>query len=325
MKYSHILSYIASTAWAIDPAKMHELLSVLAYRAAGHTFTPEEIQARIGEPKPPIASRSGGVAVVPLRGVIAHRMGGMDDASGGMSTERFRGMLAQAVADTSVGTIVLDVDSPGGTVPGVAEAAADVFAAREHKHIIGVANSKMSSAAYWIASQAHEVVGIPSAFEPSIGSIGVFMVHKDLSEALAKEGIKVEFISAGKHKIDVTPLAPLTDEQRAMIQTTVDTAYAAFVKDVARGRGVSATDIRNGYGEGRALSAKDAKAAGLIDRIATMDEVIGKLVGKRSTSGMRAEGDALEIAAEAPVQELTAAETADVVTRELRERSLRNL
>lgn len=323
MKYTHVLNYIAQTPWAIASDKMTEIMAVIAHRAAGHTFSAEEIQARIGEPAPAQPSKRGAVAVIPLRGVIAHRMGGMQESSGGMSTERFVGMLRAAVADEGVGTIVLDVDSPGGTVPGVLEAANELYAAREHKHIVAVANSTMASAAYWIASQAHEVVAIPSVLDRSIGSIGVFTVHQDLSAHLEKEGIKVTLIKAGKHKAEANPFEPLSDELRGAIQASVEAAYEQFVKAVARGRGVSIADVRGGYGEGRALNAADAKAAGLIDRIATMDDVIGRLVGRRQAAGMRAEDDAPALAAETDSTELTAEQAAAAAENELRGWSLR--
>jgi signal peptide peptidase SppA len=232
-----------------------------------------------------------------LRGVIAHRMGGMDEMSGGMSAERFTSMIRSAAADPGISSIVIDVDSPGGTVAGVSEAADAVFQAREQKRIVAVANATMASAAYWIASQAHELVAVPSALDRSIGSIGVFTVHQDLSAHLEKEGVKVTLIKAGKHKAEANPFEPLSEELKAEIQASVDAAYGAFVKAVARGRGVSVADVKGGYGEGRALSAADAKAAGLIDRIASMDDVIGKLAGRRSAAGMRAEGDELEMTA----------------------------
>jgi signal peptide peptidase SppA len=299
MKYAHVLSYIAQTPWAILDEKMSEILAVVAHRAAGHTFTPEEIRARIGgePPEAPVPSQRGAVAVLPLRGVIAHRMGGMDEMSGGMSAERFTSMIRSAAADPGISSIVIDVDSPGGTVAGVSEAADAVFQAREQKRIVAVANATMASAAYWIASQAHELVAVPSALDRSIGSIGVFTVHQDLSAHLEKEGVKVTLIKAGKHKAEANPFEPLSEELKAEIQASVDAAYGAFVKAVARGRGVSVADVKGGYGEGRALSAADAKAAGLIDRIASMDDVIGKLAGRRSAAGMRAEGDELEMTA----------------------------
>jgi ClpP class serine protease len=107
---------------------------------------------------------------------------------------------------------------------------------------------------------------------------------------LEQEGVKVTLISAGKHKVEGNPFEPLSEEAMAFKQARVDEAYAQFVRDVARGRGVSVADVRGGYGEGRALTAKDAKAAGLIDRIATMEDTIGRLVGRTGTGGVRADG-----------------------------------
>lgn len=297
MRYTHVARYIAANLWAMLPEKMDELLAVFAHRAAGYTFSAEEIQARIGDPQPPVSSRNGAVAVIPLRGVIAHRMSGMEESSGGMSAERFTSMVRQAAADPAVGSIVLDVDSPGGTVSGVPEAADAVFEARQQKRIIAVANARMASAAYWIASQATEIVAIPSVYDRVIGSIGVFTVHQDLSAALEKEGVKVTLIKAGAHKAEGNPFEPLSDELKAEIQASVDATYGAFVKAVARGRGVSVSDVRKGYGEGRGLPGAEAKAAGLIDRIATMDDVIGRLVGRKAASGLRAEDETPALAA----------------------------
>lgn len=282
MKYIHVLAYVAQTPWAILESKMDDLLEVLAYRAAGHVFTAEEIQARLGPPAPSAAPNAGeGVAIIPLRGVIAHRMGSMSESSGGMSAERFTAMMQQAAADPRVAAILIDVDSPGGTIPGVLEAADAVYQARETKKVVAIANSVMASAAYWIASQAHELVAIPSALDPSIGAIGAFMVHQDVSAALEKEGIKTTVIKAGKFKAEGL-FEPLSDDRRASLQAVVDGAYAQFVKAVARGRGVAPADVRGGYGEGRALTASDALRAGLIDRIATMDETIARLASPQA-------------------------------------------
>jgi len=287
MKYQHLARYVAETLWAMQPVKIAELLSVLAFRAAGHEFTAEEIQARIGDGGGSSAgTRAGGVAVVPIRGVIAHRMGSMDDTSGGTSCERIGSMVDQVLGDASIGTIVFDIDSPGGAVTGCAELAAKIYAARESKRIVAVANGLMASAAYHLGSQAHEIVSIPSG---TVGSIGVFTVHQDLSKALQQEGIDVTLISAGKYKVEGNPFEPLSPEAEAILQGRVDTAYAQFVKDVARGRAVKAADVRSGFGEGRALGAKDALTAGLIDRIDTLDATIGRLSGRKSSSALQAE------------------------------------
>jgi signal peptide peptidase SppA len=291
MKYTNIARYVASTLWAITPEKMAEVLDVLAFRASGQEFSADEIRARIGDGggASPSASKRGAVAVVPVRGVIAHRMGAMDDTSGGTSCERIGAMLDAVAADPSIGTVIFDIDSPGGTVPGVAELAAKMAAGKGSQKFVAMVNGMACSAAYWIASQCDEIVSIPSG---TTGSIGVFTAHQDLSKALALQGIDVTLISAGKYKVEGNPFEPLSGEAEAVMQARVDEAYAAFVKDVARGRGVSQAAVRDGYGQGRALGAKDALKAGLIDSIGTMDETISRLMGRKSSTGMRAEDDA---------------------------------
>jgi signal peptide peptidase SppA len=286
MKYEHLVSYVASELWAIRPEKLTEIVSALAFRAAGGTLSAEEIQARIGDKSAPMQSRGKAVAIVPIRGTITHRGGGMAESSGGTSTESIAAMFRQAMADEQVGTILFDVDSPGGTVTGVAELAAEIFAARGQKRMIAQVNGLAASAAYWLASQADEIVSIASG---ETGSIGVFVAHQDLSAALEKEGIKVTLIKAGKHKGEMLPFAPLSEESLAFLQGRVDDAYEQFVGDVARGRGVTPAQVRAGYGEGRVLAGKAAKAAGLVDRIAQPETTIKRLLGQ--SGGVRAEAD----------------------------------
>jgi signal peptide peptidase SppA len=279
MRYEHVMAAVCGDAWAILEDKLHEITRVLAFRASGQHFSEDEIQARIGSRSSGVSAPGRSVAVLPVRGTIAHRMGSMDESSGGISTERLSGMLSQAMGDESVATVLLDIDSPGGVVTGVSEFAQQVFEARASgtKRIVALVNGMAASAAYWIASQADEIVSIPSG---QAGSIGVFTAHQDLSAALEKEGVKITMISAGKHKVDGNPFEPLSEDHKAFMQARVDEAYASFVRDVARGRGVSVADVKGGYGQGRVLTAKDAKAAGLIDRIATANETISRLVGR---------------------------------------------
>ncbi len=288
MTSEHILRYVTETPWAILPTKLAEILSVLA---TGQTFTPAETRARIGDHLSGLSrplKRHGGVAVLPIRGVIDHRMGGMAEWTGGTSTEALSAMLRQAAADGSIGAIVLDVDSPGGSVPGLQELAAEIFALRGSKRIIAVANSVMASAAYWLASQADEIVSIPSGL---VGSIGVVTAHQDMSAALEKEGVKITLVSYGKYKTENNPFQALTPEGLAQLQGRVNVAGDRFVADVARGRGVSISAVKNGFGEGRVLAATDARRLGLIDRIGTLDSVaaaVGGRLGTRETLGAHA-------------------------------------
>jgi signal peptide peptidase SppA len=302
MKYARVLSYVQTQLWAITPEKLSDILAVLAFRASGQSFTPDEIQARLGETfreRTDGATTSGAVGILPVRGTIAHRMGGMDESSGGVSCESIAAQFRALLANPQVSAIVFDIDSPGGTVTGVQELADEIFAARGQKRMVAVTNGLNCSAAYWLASQCDEVVSIPSGMT---GSIGVYTAHTDMSKALAQAGIDITLISAGTFKLEGNPYEPLSDEAKARLQARVDETYKQFASSVARGRGVSLADVRSGYGEGRAVLAKEAKAAGLIDRIATMDETLTRLLGRSSArGGLRAETEAELVAvADAP-------------------------
>jgi signal peptide peptidase SppA len=131
----------------------------------------------------------------------------------------FAAAFRQALADPSIGGIVISVDSPGGSVYGVPELVAEIYRARGQKPVVAVADSMAASAAYWIACQAEQVYVTPGG---EVGSIGVLTAHADMSQALANEGVSVSVISAGRYKAEASPYAPLTDEARAAIQARVD-------------------------------------------------------------------------------------------------------
>lgn len=288
MKYAHIVKFVTETPWAILPAKLAEIEAILELHLAGGRFSAEELRARFGESPPsPTAMKRGAVAVLPLHGLIAHRIGGMSEMSGGVSTERFAAMFREAMADESISAIVLDIDSMGGTVPGVTELAGEIYEAkgRGTKRVLAHVNALAASAAYWIAASADEIIVTPSG---SVGSVGVIAAHIDTSKADEQDGITRTIIAAGKHKAELD--GPLSDEAKAAIQWRVDQAYAQMVRDIARGRGVTPATVREGYGEGRVVSAQDALAAGMIDRIATFEVTIARLLGRGGQSaGMRAE------------------------------------
>lgn len=277
MKYSHIINQCYATPWAITHTKLLEIRGFLLDKAnnthdyAAYMDDKMEPSAKAR----PAAEKKGAVAVLPIFGIINQRVSNMDVSSGGMfSIDKFSQTFRQAVADPNVKAIVLNIDSPGGGVFGVAELADEIYAARSQKHIVAVANSLAASAAYWIASAADELVVTPGGM---VGSIGVYMMHDDLSAAYEAAGIKTTIIQAGKYKTEGNSLEPLTDEARQALQDDVNAYYDMFIENVAKGRGIAAKDVRNGYGEGRVLNAKGAKAAGMVDRIDTLDGVLSRL------------------------------------------------
>jgi signal peptide peptidase SppA len=266
--YNHILSSLNGQPLAIRPEKMAEIRSFLAAKQAGAHVPAIEAKAR------PAASVKGTVAVMPLFGCLAQRMDIMDEISGGTSTENFSKQFQALVNDPSIKAIVINVDSPGGSVYGTQELAEVIYKAREQKHIVAIANSEAASAAYWIASAADEFVVTPGG---QVGSIGVITIHEDWSEAMADAGVKATLIKAGEFKYEGNYYEPLTEDAKAAIQSRIDTYYDAFVSTVARNRGTTAKIVKANFGQGRMMLADAAKAAGMVDRIDTLDGVLSRL------------------------------------------------
>lgn len=266
---SDYVSLMAAEIWAMHPAHLRGLVG-LASRPPVVTDSPAP-EARMG------SADGGKVAVIPIRGVITHRDDPMFKACG-TSVTAVRGMLSQALASRDVSSIVLDMDSPGGTVSGVQELAAEVHAARASKRVVAVANTLMASAAYWIGSQADQLVASPSA---RVGSVGVYMVHYDASKKYEAQGVTPTIIKAGKYKAEGNDTAPLSEEAQAFWQEDVNAVYDQFIQDIARGRGVAASVVRDGYGEGRTLQSSAALANGMIDRVATLDDMLREMTQLR--------------------------------------------
>jgi signal peptide peptidase SppA len=173
-----------------------------------------------------------------------------------------------------VKAIVIDVNSPGGAVDGTDELSSMIYAARGTKPIVAHANASANSAAYWIASAADELVVTPGF--ASIGNIGVRTSHDDMSKAMEMEGVSRTLISAGKYKDEGNPLGPLTEEGRAAIQARVDKAYGSFISAVARNRRVSASTVREGFGQGRSVDGDEAVSMGMADSTATLEETLNR-------------------------------------------------
>lgn len=242
----------------------------------------------------PARKSVGDIAVIDIAGFLTPKPNILTMLFGGTSAAGAAAAVRAAMAEPSIGAVVLSVDSPGGAVFGIPEAAAVMRSVRGSKPFIAVVDPFMASAAYYLGSQADEVVASPSSIT---GSIGVIVTHLDESEALKQAGLTVTEITHGRRKAEGSSVKPLSDEARAAIQARVDYYGGLFESDVAKGRQVSVATVRAKYGEGAVFTAKDAQSAGLVDRIATMDEVLAELATGQRRAGARMEADPVEIAA----------------------------
>lgn len=271
-KYPHIWAAILQDVWAILPSKMAEITDFMAYKSVGGHITVEEVRDRFGDSRDrEPANSGGGIGVLPIHGTISQRAGLLQEASGGASVDQLTAQFRAFMADDSIHTVVLDVDSPGGSVAGLTEFATEIYKARRTKPVIAVANSIMASGAYWLASSASEIVASPSS---KMGSIGVIAAHENQQAAMEKLGVDVSLITAGKYKGENNPFEPLGKEGRAEIQRRVDESYGMFTRDIARGRGIPVQTVREGFGEGRIYGDRDAVKMGMADRVATLDDVL---------------------------------------------------
>lgn len=283
MKHALLISEFLSTPWALMPERLAAFTGVVARWSTGRTVDADTM-ARVRADADIVAARrgaatkatGGAIAVLPMYGVVTQRGNMADDISGpgSMSTQLFAQSLRSALADDSVDAVLIDVDSPGGSVYGVQELADEIYQARGQKPVVAVANSLAASAAYWLGSAASEFYVTPGG---EVGSIGVWSAHEDWSKALAEAGVTTTLISAGKYKTEGSPYEPLSADAQSFMQSRVDDYYGAFTKAVARNRGVPITSVRDGMGQGRVLGAQAAKDAGMVDDIATFDDVIRRI------------------------------------------------
>lgn len=269
------ITNILTAPWAIVPEKLLEIQAIYATHARGETIDIPSVEALIGKP---LANDDqgyivrSGVAIIPVSGVIGKKMNMFSQISGGASTQLIARDIEAALSDPNVNSILLHIDSPGGTVDGTQTLADVISSAGEQKPVVAFADGLMASAAYWIGSAAAEIVASSSTTE--IGSVGVVTSHTDISGAESAQGIKTTEISAGKYKRLASRYAPLTEEGAALMQDQVDQIYSIFVDAVAENRGTTSEQVLADMADGRVFLASEARDRGMIDYIASLDATI---------------------------------------------------
>lgn len=306
--YQHVAQAVFGRPWLIQPEMLETIARLVSQRVAGGRLTDDEIAARVAAGTAAAGPRSGSrtigaVGVIPIYGVIMPRASLMTAMSGGTGVDQIRANIRQALDDETVGSILLDFDSPGGAVDGIEELANEIRAARGRKPIVALADYSMASAAYYLGSQADEVVASPSA---QVGWIGTVQVHREYSKMDAEAGVTTTIFRSPDGKYGANEYEPLSDKARAELQQTVQDYATQFEQAVARGRGVSVATVRADFGQGGGLTATRAKAVGLVDSVETFDEVVRRMAAGKvdwprpARTGAAAEWRATEDLEDAP-------------------------
>lgn len=260
--------------WAVKEDVLSMMAMIAERHIKGEKLADDEIDARTGSANSKTSAGYevvDGVAYVPVYGVIAKRSAMVNRISQprGTSVEQIRQDIDAALGDAAVNTIVLDIDSPGGSVAGVAEIADYIFEARQQKRIVAFTDGVMASAAYWIGSSADKIYATKSA---EVGSIGVYTVIRDTSVLEHNAGIRTEIIKAGRYKGAGHSSKPLTDDERGLIQSEINEYYDLFTDAIARNRGMALDDVLQ-IATGQIFIGKKAVESGLVDEIRTMESL----------------------------------------------------
>ncbi|GHT99640.1 hypothetical protein FACS1894126_5920 [Alphaproteobacteria bacterium] len=203
-----------------------------------------------------------GIAVIPIHGLLTKNCQCDSHFFATTSYDKIHELVATALEDSKVDSILLDIDSPGGEVSGLFDLVDFIYESREAKPIYAFANDHAFSAAYAIASAASKIFVNRTS---GVGSIGVIATHLDISEYDKKEGIKYTTIFAGDKKNDLSPHQPLSDDAIFDLQKEVDRLYGMFVAVVARNRSVSSAQVK--ATQAATYFGADSLSLGLADEV----------------------------------------------------------
>lgn len=220
----------------------------------------------------------GDIGIVTVRGSLVNRDSWMNRYFGQMSYAEVRRAMVYAATKADVKAILLDIDSGGGAVNGVADTG-DLISKidKQVKPVYAFTDGTMASAAYWLGSSAREVYGSRTSM---IGSIGVIATHMEYSKALKEEGIGVTVVRSGKYKALVNSVEPLTATAHEQLQAQLDSAYGIFIGHVADRRHMTVSVADEKAGQGREFMGQAAVGAGLADGITAFDELLGRTQAK---------------------------------------------
>jgi len=187
--------------------------------------------------------------------------------------------------DDKIKSVVLRVDSPGGVVGPSQEIWSAVKSLKAKKPVIVSMGSVAASGGYYIAAPATLIYANPGTIT---GSIGVLMKFSNLEGLMDKVGMKSFTLKTGKFKDVGSPTRPMSDQEKAMLQSVIESTHAQFVKAVAEGRNLPEAEVRE-IADGRIFSGEQALTNKLIDRLGTLQDALaeaGRLGGISGEPGV---------------------------------------
>lgn len=223
----------------------------------------------------PYSVVADGTLLIPIKGMLLHDYGYQlfDWATGYTYIQK---AFERGLADPMVKRIALVINSGGGEVAGNFDLVDTIYARRSDKPMISLVNEHAYSAAFSLATATGKVVVMRTG---GVGSVGVVTSHLNASGAMEKMGYKIEFIHAGKHKVDGNPYEALPESVKNRMQARIDGLYSIFVSTVARNLGLEPQTVRDT--EALTYSAQEALDLGFVHEIGSFDEALAAFSGDR--------------------------------------------
>jgi len=173
--------------------------------------------------------------------------------------------------DSSVRSVVVRLDSPGGGVAASQEIYDAVRKVRDGgKHVVVSMGSVAASGAYYVACAADSIVSNPGTLT---GSIGVIMSFPNTEELFRKVGVRFDVVKTGKFKDIGSFSRPMTDDEKELLQGVLSNVYEQFVNAISDGRNMDREDILP-YADGRIFSGDQALEYGFVDRLGDLSDAI---------------------------------------------------
>jgi signal peptide peptidase SppA len=275
---THLSTLLGGSVWALEPSVLNSMREVIDRHLQGMKLPAEEIQAIVeaasNRRRQHASQRRDiqGVAVIPIHGVISRRSSLVSSISqpSGTSIDQLEPMLQEAMDDPNIRAIMLDVDSPGGSVQGIQEFADQIQEARSHKPVVAHVDGMCASAAYWLASQADSIVATRGS---QVGGIGVYATVEDSHRQQEAEGVDVHIIRSQRLKGAGSPGTKLDADAQGAIQEQVDAYAELFAESLSRSRASLDADAISRL-DGRVLLAANAVEHNLIDGVGNFNDTV---------------------------------------------------
>ena len=231
--------------------------------------SPFAIFSLLGD-KPKVRSHDPEVAVIYAIGEITPDFVNGEDSNSMVTPAGIRGAVEKALEDDQVKAIVLRVDSPGGSASASDEIWSMLQEADKKKPVTVSMGRVAASGGYYISCAGRTITADPATITGSIGVVAGKIVIKGLAD---KIGVNIETVSRGQHAGMLSAMQPFTDEERAFLQKSMEETYGVFGSRVMGARGEKIAKLED-VAQGRLFTGEQAKTAGLVDTVGTLDDAV---------------------------------------------------